>query len=416
MGNFKCPLCGQDVSKNLYEKITGIWKEKEKQMSALKAKERALLAKEKKLKAGFEQEKKKITRQLRASLERQFSGQQRQLKRQVALIKKEKAGLEASFRKKISVETNRILRQERARQKGLEKTLKLQFEKAANEKIQAEHRKIEKENKLQRNRHEQLARQFRALQKKSMKDMTDANRKIKLLEEQVKKNETPSMLGLLEETVFLNKLKEAFPGDKYEHTGKGGDIVHHVMAGSAEVGVICYELKKVSAFNKAHVTQAYKAKQLRKADYGMLVTNAKRKKDDMGFFVEKGVIIIHPAGAIVLISILRDHLLAISKLKLSRQTREKTINAVLSYIQGPVFKNGIESIIVDTVDLYNSLKKEVKNHVTTWEERLDKYRNIHGQAHTIESKVINLLVAEDHGKKTVVTEEIKSIDLPKRID
>jgi len=414
--NFKCPLCGQTVTKVLYEKITGIWKEKEKQMSSLKAKEKSLLLKEKKLLANFEIEKKKIAQKEKAKFEKQFTEQQKLIKQERVLLKKEKSKLQSEFKKKITVETNRILKQEQEKHKVLEKTLKLQFEKSTNEKIKKENQKIEKENKLQKNRYDQLNKQFRSLQNKNMIDLGKANKKIKSLEEQIKKNQTPQMLGLLEEKVFLSKLQEMFPEDKFDHTGKGGDIVHYIMNKNVEVGIICYELKKVATFNLSHLTQAYKAKQDRKADYGILVTNAKRNKDDMGFSVQKGVIIIHPAGALVLVSLLREHVISVSKLKLSSEKRNKTINAVLNYIQSPVFKNGIENIIVDTIDLYNNLKKEVKNHINTWEERLDKYRDIHHQANVIESKVINLLVTDDKSKKQLVFDEIKSIDLPVKID
>jgi hypothetical protein len=35
MAKYYCPLCKQEVSKTLYEKITGIWQEKEKKLAAL---------------------------------------------------------------------------------------------------------------------------------------------------------------------------------------------------------------------------------------------------------------------------------------------------------------------------------------------------------------------------------------------
>ncbi len=416
MENLKCPLCGQNVTKSLYEKITGIWKEKEKQMSSLKAKEKALLLKEKNLLAKFEKEKKTIIQKEKVKFEKQFAEQQKQINHERLLLKKEKTKLQSDYKRKIAIETNRILKQEKEKHKELEKRLKLQFEKTANEKIKKENQKIERENKLQKNRYDQLNKQFRALQNKNMIDLNKANKKIKSLEEQIQKNQTPQMLGLLEEKLFLSKLKEMFPEDRFDHTGKGGDIVHYVINKNSEVGIICYELKKVSTFKISHITQAYNAKQDRKADYSILVTNAKRNKDDIGFSIQKGVIIIHPAGALVLVSLLRDHIISISKLKLSKEKREETINAVLNYIQSPVFKNGIENIIVDTIDLYNNLKKEVKNHINTWEERLDKYRNIHHQANAIESKVINLLVTDDKSKKQLIYDEIKSIDLPGKID
>ncbi len=409
MSNFKCPLCEQEVTKALYEKITGIWKDKEKQVAALRRKE-------KEMKAAFDLEKKKITQQEKNKYAKQILEQKQKLNKEILAIKKEKNKLESDFKKKIAFETNKILKNEQVKQKQLESDLKNKFGRMASERIKKENDKILKEKKLQQNRYDQLNKQFKSMQNKNESDLIKAKSKIKSLEEQIKKNQTPQVLGLLEENVFLKKLQNEFPSDKFDHTGKGGDIVHYIYEKDNQIGVIVYELKKVAKFDLSHISQAYKAKQDRKADYALLVTNAKRNKDDFGFSVQKGVIIIHPAGAIILVSLLRDNVISISKLKLSSEKRSQAINAVLEYIQGPVFKNGLENIIEDTIDLYNCLKKEVKSHITSWEERLEKYRNINQQANKIESKVVNILVKDDYSKKLITSEEIISIDLPNKID
>ncbi|MBM3301778.1 MAG: DUF2130 domain-containing protein [Deltaproteobacteria bacterium] len=254
------------------------------------------------------------------------------------------------------------------------------------------------------------------MQSKSRIAQEKASKKIALLEEQLKKDKTPQVLGLLEEGVFLEKLRSMFPTDRFDHTGKGGDIVHHIIDKQAEIGTIVYELKKVSSFSRNHVIQAFEAKNKRNADYGMLVTNAKRSKDDFGFCVSKGIIIIHPAGALVLVDIIRDHLIKIARLKLSAEKRRKTVQAVLDYIQGPTFRNGIESIIEDTKELYMSLTKEVKDHIKYWEVRINKYRDIQSGAHHIDTRVVKLLSSEAEGKRGGLEAEIVPIALPSKID
>jgi hypothetical protein len=131
--------------------------------------------------------------------------------------------------------------------------------------------------------------------------------------------------------------------------------------------------------------------------------------------VIRGVIVIHPAGALVLASILRGHLVAVSRLKLSKEKRSATINAVLDYIQSPAFKNGIQGIIRDTVDLYTHLKKEVKEHLSNWQLRLEKYRDIYSSTEAIESKAVSLIADEKDPKNPEHTIEIKPIELPAEI-
>ena len=134
-----------------------------------------------------------------------------------------------------------------------------------------------------------------------------------------------------------------------------------------------------------------------------------------GFSILKGIIIIHPAGALVLVSLLRKHLLSVAKLKLSKEQRAKTVKAVLDYIQSPSFKNGIENIIIDTSDLYDNLKKEIKNHLSDWRNRFNKYRNIRAEAYKIESKVVELDMPESDKKKHISNAGFSPIVLSERI-
>ncbi len=426
MTGYSCPLCRQEVSRTLYEKITGVWQEKEKRLANLKIKEKQLVQREKQMQMHFEIEKKKIAGREQAKTKKELLAQkqifQSILKKEKETLKKQKDAIEKTFATRLTKETSLILKEEKIRQKQSEAVLKAKFELSAKQMINKEKKKIEKDKKaLQKqerihlDKNKKLSLQFISLQNKSKNALEKQEKKIGLLEEQLRKNQTPQVLGLLEEKIFLEKLKQMFLGDKFIHTGKGGDIVHCIIERNEEVGIIVYELKKVSKFNNKHIVQALQAKQQRSANYGILVTNAKRSKEDFGFSLSKGIIVIHPGGALVLVAMLRDHLIRISKLKLSKTKREQAINAVLDYIQSPSFQNSIESIIEDTKDLYAHLTKEVKDHVRSWEFRLAKYRQIHNDAHKIETKAIKLLVNGEKQKKIPNEVEISSIALPSEI-
>jgi hypothetical protein len=427
MSQYYCPLCKQEVSKVLYEKITGVWQEKEQKLASIKKKEQELQRKEARMKEHFESEKKKLLSREQAKMKKELDLQQKsflaKIKKEKEALKKQQDAIRKSFEKKLADETSKLMKQKQADQKRFENELKMKFDITAKTLIEKEKKKIQREKNIfdkeknrQRDRYDKLNKQFMSMQSKSAVNLEKADKKIKLLEEQIRKNQTPQALGLLEEGVFLDKLKKMFPKDEFDHTGKGGDIVHHVCEKSCEIGLIVYELKKVGTFQTKHIDQAFTAKQQRNADYAMLVTNAKRSKDDFGFSTSKGVIIIHPTGALVLISLLREHIISISRLKLSKAKRDKTINAVLEYIQSPSFRNSIENIIEDTKDLYDRLTKEVKDHVKTWEFRLAKYRNIHTKAYSIESKAVKLLSDKTEKKALPDEMEITAISLPSAID
>lgn len=407
MSRFECPLCHQAVSQSLYEKITGIWKEKEKKLEELKQKEQNLVKKEKLLKEKIEKEKKTMSAKFTARLNTERTKLQREILQ-----------IQNKFKNRLAREVNSALKIQKNDFKSREIYWKEQLKisgrnavEAAQKKLSQQKEKIEKRERNLKNKNIRLLDQYRSLQSKYTVNLENSSKKIKSLEEQLTKNQTPQMLGLLEEAVFLKKLAECFPEDRFMHTGKGGDILQYVTYKKKEIGSIVYELKKVANFSKDHITQTLQAKEKREADYGILVTNAKRSKDDAGFSVSKSVIIIHPAAVMVLVTILREHLMTVSRLKLSGEQRKQTVQAVLEYIQSPNFKNSIDNIIQDTLDLYEDLRKEVERHTKTWDFRLNKYRGIYAKTNQIQSKVI-YLIGNDENKKKLLPAKMTDISLP----
>lgn len=427
MSSYLCPLCKQEVSKMLFEKITGVWDEKEKRLQALKNKEKELKQREQNLLKKFDEDKKKLSvsmgAKFKADLDLKIKAVQQSARKEQEKLKKEKLALEKSFKKELAYETNRLLALERRKQQHLLADLKDKFEKQASQKIEKSKRDLQKdkeiferEKKVQSNKYNQLNRQFSALQTRNAQEIQKRESKILQLQEQLRLNKTPSELGFANEKEMLKVLQEKFPADKFDHTGKGGDIVHYILDGKKEVGVIVYELKKVTNFSNSHIQQALTAKQQRNADYAILVTNAKRSKTDFGFSVTKGVIIIHPAGTLTIISILREHLVTISKLKLSNKQREEATKAVLDYIHSPAFRNSIESIIDNTVELHASMKKEVKEHINIWKDRLNRYNDINLKAIAVENRVVNLIAPNGEVRRRLVKDSrITSIELPAEI-
>ncbi len=427
MEAYLCPLCKQQVSQAIFEKITGIWDEKEKRLKVLRKKEADLKKREQDLIKKFNDDKKKLAASLdaefRASLDLKIQAVKKSAQKEQEKLRREKIALERDFKNKITAETNRVLRQEKIRQQRVMADLRGQLERQAAEKIekskkvlQKDKGRFEREKQVQANRYNQLNRQFSALQNKNVEEIKKREEKIQRLQEQLRKNKSPQELGFANEKEMLQVLQDKFPADIFSHTGKGGDIVHCVMDQGKEIGVIVYELKKVSNFSNSHIQQALAAKQQRNADYALLVTNAKRSKNDFGFSVCKSVIIIHPAGALTLIAILREHLITISKLQLSNKQREEATRVVLEYIHSPAFKNSIESIIENTVELYDCMKKEVKEHINAWQDRFNKYNDINMKAIAIENRVIKLIAPNGETKKRLIKDSvIVPIGLPAEI-
>ncbi len=409
---FNCPLCKQTVSQKLYEQITGLWEEKQKQLKDLVKRENELKKKAEADKKKYSDEKKKLTKTHQESLKNQLNLQEKKLNKKLIIqeqkLKKEKEIIEKQFQKKIAQEINKIKKQEAENLKIKKKLLIEKFDKKNTIEINKIKIKLDKEKKkIEADKTNSLAKQFHSLQIKR-------DKQIKSLEEQLRKNKTAQVLGFENEDEFLKELKSNFPKDEFKHTGKGGDILHTIKDGSKIAGVIVYELKKVQKFNNSYISQTLKAKNDRKADFGILVTNTMPAKDKSGFIITKGIIIINHAGAIILIKLLRQNIIDISRLNLSKKERDENIKIVFEYIQGSGFKNSINTVIQNTIDLYEDMIKEVRDHTRHWQLRYDKYKEINTSAIKIENNILAPLLSKTE-KRLLAKDKTTPIALPDEI-
>jgi len=62
------------------------------------------------------------------------------------------------------------------------------------------------------------------------------------------------------------------------------------------------------------------------------------------------------------------------------------------------------------------MRKEVKDHINTWQNRFSKYNNINIKAVAIENRVVKLIVPNGDAKKRLVKDSmIVPIELPAEI-
>jgi len=192
--------------------------EKEKLLKNVKAKEKALKIRERNLVEGFEKEKEKI------------------IKIEQQKIKAQRQKIELTFKNKLASATEKAVKQEKEKLQNKISEMKLNIKieiqkkmKSANEKLLKQKEAIEMKAKSQKHKNKVLLQQYQTFQAKSEIQLLNAKAKIKSLEEQQNKNETPQVLGLLEETVFLEKMKERYGEDTFDHPGKSGDVIQHII-------------------------------------------------------------------------------------------------------------------------------------------------------------------------------------------
>lgn len=264
-----------------------------------------------------------------------------------------------------------------------ERKILLQDQKTLKKKMQKEMRAKEK-TAFERGKNKEKSRAVKLskmIQNKTQK-IREMNKKMKELEEQLKKGTTPQIEGLNLEDELVKQLRKEFPKDKIEHHGKVGDILHMVIFQKKQAGIILYECKKTSRFNNSFIDQTKKAVASRKASYGVLVTTAFKKKT-AGFWVEKDILIVHPYGAIYIAKVLRNSIIEMKSLKIDATEMKKRSKELMTYIKNEDFKNSVKDSIYRTKSLYEMLKKEMKSHKGIWENRYKHYEAIHANVHRL---------------------------------
>ncbi|MDD4878465.1 MAG: hypothetical protein PHO02_05520 [Candidatus Nanoarchaeia archaeon] len=411
MTTYFCPLCKQTVSKQIYDKITGIWSAKQKMQEEIKKQLKALKEEKAKIKHELKSKTRNIQLKYKQISAKEILQKTNALNHKIASLKKQTAMIEKRAEDKISKAIHLTEQKEKRNYVNQISLLKKKMSLSIKDEVTKAKTKFEKvfKNKadlrilkLERSRNAAF-KQMGTLQKHSFAQQ----KKIQELENQLAKETTPQIEGLLYEDKLLSALKKEFKEDLFEHTGKGGDIIHTIIHKESVAGIIAYECKRVSHFQTAHIKQTAEAKVKRKADYGVLVTNAPKKGKGQ-FFIESGILIVHPAAVLYLAQLLRKQLISIADMKLSKAQRDEAVKQTIEYLEGAEFKNGIELIIQETIQLYEELKHEIQNHAKSWKKRYESYKHVYESTSAIKDKTMNLL----SGKKQHLISKEEYPELP----
>jgi len=344
----ECPVCGKPLTQEEYDKALGIWKAKHEEIKHLE-KERA------------------------------------DLKQQAASLKKEKAEARRAAKLLIAEQKRKSVAELRQSRLLMKEVFKKQLE-----------NKVGKAVASTKNKMGQLNRSWKIALEKNEK----LQQEIKRLKEQREKGITPQIEGLLEEDKLLAKLKELYcPPDQFEHPGKGGDIIQTVMEQGKPVGKIVYECKKVRSFSQSHVKQASDARESRKADFAVLVTNAFPAKRQ-SYFVSNTVYVISPVSVEAVTYTLREFLVRIALLRLSNAAKEKAVNEIYKYMSGNEYSDKVNGMASQLLTLRGDLKSEINSHWQIWKKRYASYQTLFVDLGTIDSRLKSLLALGDGDRET----------------
>ena len=126
-------------------------------------------------------------------------------------------------------------------------------------------------------------------------------------------------LGEGAEIDLFEALKEEFPEDHISRVKKGepgADIIHEIVESGDTCGCIIYDSKNRKAWANKYVEKLRTDQIAEKADHAILTTH-KFPAGAKQVHVQDGVIVVNPARAVAIASLLRKHIVQLHSLRLS---------------------------------------------------------------------------------------------------
>jgi hypothetical protein len=213
------------------------------------------------------------------------------------------------------------------------------------------------------------------------RDVDDLRRKLE--------NQSGEQLGAEAELDLLTELRRAFPGDKVDPVGrgiKGADIVHEVRESGRIVGQIVYESKNTSGWNKAFIAQAKKYQTQYETPHVIIVTRVLPPKQK-GLCVVRGIPIIQKHMAVPLVTVIREGIIEIARLRLSGRSRDEKSQELYQYIVGDRFGTRFREIADGISSLREQQRKERTWHENVWETEKKTHERIEGRHREVEAQI-----------------------------
>jgi hypothetical protein len=374
----KCPLCGQVLpaaldEQSLHEKLDNM------QFAAI---QEATKAAQKKLESDFENRLTVGRRIARQQAEERFNADLRELKKKLDEAERSTARQIAEARKEAAAEAQRLL-------KGQLDDL--------NRKVQMAERKTATEVAKAKSQAAQTAKETERL--KHARELIRLRREVEVLNRQLEQK-SGEQFGEMAELDLTAELTRAFPTDRIERVGrgvKGADILHTVMDGDKAAGRIVYESKNVSAWQNAFIEQAKKYHAQYETPYVLVVSRVFPKKQ-RGACVVDDVPVVEPRLATTLAAVMRDGILEIAKLRLTKVGTNEKAQELFRYVISGEFQTRFRAM-ADAVDgLKNIQQSERTWHENQWARESCLYAQIESRHREINAKLL-LTVKEGVARK-----------------
>jgi hypothetical protein len=204
---------------------------------------------------------------------------------------------------------------------------------------------------------------------------------------------TAEELGEGAEIKLLEALKKEFPEDKISQIPKGtqgADILHVVMLRGEECGTILYDSKNHKQFRHEHVAKLRTDQLAARAEHAILSTH-KFPECTRQLHIQDGVILVNPARAVIIATIVRQHLQQLHTLRLSAVERESKTGALYEFIISERCSQLLTRVDQRAEGLLDQQEKEIKWHENNWKKQGEAIRAIQKAKVDLENHIHSII-------------------------
>jgi hypothetical protein len=178
-------------------------------------------------------------------------------------------------------------------------------------------------------------------------------------------------LGEGSEVDLFEQLRAAFDGDRIVRVGKGvngADVIHEVIHNGRVCGKIVYDAKNRNAWQNEFVVKLRADKITQAADHAILSSN-KFPKDKAQVHYQDGVIVAQPARVVAIVQMLRDQVVRMHELRVSKEGREQKSMALYAFITSEHCRQLIDQVETQAGRMLDLDSKEQEAHRRLWDQR-----------------------------------------------
>jgi hypothetical protein len=194
-------------------------------------------------------------------------------------------------------------------------------------------------------------------------DLADMQRKLE--------SKSANELGEGSEVDLFEQLRAAFEGDRIQRVGKGvngADVIHEVIHNGRVCGKIVYDAKNRNAWQNEFVTKLRADKIAQAADHAILASN-KFPKDRAQVHYQDGVVVAAPQRVVAIVHLLRDQVVRMHELRVSKEGREQKSMEIYAFITSEHCRQLLDQVETQASRMLDLDGKEQEAHRRLWEAR-----------------------------------------------